>query len=362
VISPDRELHVSRRSVSGEEDLIRRIRRIFPPPPREVRVPIGDDAACIRPPARSLLVLTTDQMVEGIHFRRFTHPAELLGARALTVNLSDLSSMGARPRWFLLSLFLPRNLPEDYLEGILSGMAREARLRRVALVGGNLTAAPALALDISMTGVLPTGAPPLLRSGGSPGDILFVTGTLGGSSLGLELLDAGWRWGGARARRRGASRRESTLAARALRLHLCPSPDYPLAGWLSRNRIASAAIDISDGLSRDLLRLCLCSGAGARLDSRELPLEPAVVAMRGAEGALEMALHGGEEYQLLFAVPPARLPALAKYSARKRVTRIGVLTGEKGELLLEDREGKTRPLEPGGYDHFLPPTRRRRHS
>ena len=346
-------------SAAGEEGLVRRIRRIFPPPPSEVRVPIGDDAACIRLAGRENLVLTTDQMVEGVHFRRSTHPPDLLGARALTVNLSDLASMGARPRWFLLSLFLPGDLPDDYLQGILTGMSREARRRGAALVGGNLTAAPVLALDISLAGSLPKGVPPMLRGGARAGDLLFVTGTLGGSALGLELLESGWRWKKGRAVRRGASRAGSDLATRALRRHLLPAPDYPLASRLSRRRVASAAIDISDGLSLDLRRLCLASGVGARIESRLLPLEPAVLKLRGRARAMELALHGGEEYQLLFTVPPGKLSALRKLRGRSRITRIGVLTRGRDGLILEGGEGKLTRLKPGGYDHLRPSSRRR---
>ena len=339
-------------SAAGEEGLVRRIRRIFPRPSAEVSVPIGDDAACVRIPRAEDLVLTTDQMVEGIHFRRSTHPPELLGARVLTVNLSDLASMGARPRWFLLSLFLPPDLPDPYLRGILTGMASEARRRRAALVGGNLTASPVLALDISLTGSLDRGRRPLLRSGGRPGDLLFVTGSLGGSTLGLELLEEGWRWRRGRAVRRGGRRAEGPSATRALRRHLAPAPDYRLAQILSRHHLASAAIDISDGLSLDLHRLCRSSGTGARIDARLLPLEPAALRLRGTDRALQMALHGGEEYQLLFALPPGKLTALRKMAGRSQVTRIGVLTRSPGRILLETGEKRTVRLEPGGFDHL----------
>ncbi len=346
-------------SAAGEEALIRRIRRIFPPPSSEVSVPIGDDAACIRLPRACGLVLTTDQMVEGIHFRRSTHPPELLGARALTVNLSDLASMGARSRWFLLSLFLPPDLPDGYLRRLLAGMAREARRSGAALVGGNLTASPALALDIALAGSLPAGVPPMRRDGGRPGDLLFVTGTLGGSALGLELLESGWRWKKGRAEKRGAPRSRILAATRALRRHLAPAPDYRLASFLARRRLASAAIDISDGLSLDLHRLCRSSGVGARIDLPRLPLEPAVVSIRGRERAVAMALHGGEEYQLLFTLPPGKLPALLRLSPRPRITRIGVLTQGKDLLLLDGNRGKTR-LVPEGFDHLRRSSRRRR--
>ncbi len=349
-------------SVSGEEGLIRRIRRIFSAPPLDVRVPIGDDAALIRLASGADLAITTDQLVEGVHFRIATHPPELLGARALTVNLSDLTSLGAEPRWFLLSLFLSPDVPGDYLEGVLRGMAREARRRRVFLVGGNLTAAPGLALDIALAGTIPAGRKPMLRSGARTGDSLYVTGALGGSALGLELLGEGWRWRRGRARLRGAPLRVVESATRALRSHLSPSPDYRVASLLSRHRLASAAIDISDGLSTDLSRLCAASRVGARLWESCLPVDPAAAHLREGDRALELALHGGEGYQLLFAIPPSREPRLRRLARVHPPACIGVLVPAREGVLLENPEGRTRPLRAGGYDHLRRRSSRTRRS
>jgi len=321
-------------------------------------VPIGDDAACVRLSGREDLVLTTDQMVEGVHFRRSTHPPELLGARALTVNLSDIASLGARPRWFLLSLFLPEDLADRYLEGILAGLSTEARRQRVTLVGGNLTASPVLALDVCLAGSVPRGTKPLLRSGGRSGDVLFVTGSLGGSALGLKLLQEGWRLNGKGVARGGPGRQAARLAALALRSHLAPAPDYELARNLARLRIASAAIDLSDGLSTDLRRLCLASGTGARIETELLPLPEAALRLRGKASAIRMALHGGEDYQLLFAVPPRKIPALEGLARSPRITRIGVLTSSPKRLVAVSA-GRAVPLTPAGYDHLRGGVRRR---
>ena len=340
-------------SALGEEGLLRRIRRHFPSPARDVLVPSGDDAALIRLTSRDDLVLSTDQLVEGIHFLRSTHPPDLLGARALTVNLSDLASMGAKPRWFLMSLFLPEDLPAAYREGILKGMAREARRRRLSLVGGNLSRSPVLTLDVCMAGTLPKGRRPILRGGGRPGDALYVTGSLGASALGLELIRAGWRWQGRR--RRGASAGETAAAIRLLRAHLAPSPDYSLAETLSRHRIASAAIDLSDGLSTDLWRLCRASRVGARVAAEALPLDPAAVRLVGAKRALELALNGGEDYQLLFAVPPTRESLLARL-APLRSRRIGALV-PPGQGVRVEIAGRLRLLPPRGFDHLRHPGR-----
>jgi len=343
---------VPRWSAPGEEGLIRRIRRIFPEPPPEVQVSIGDDAAVVRISDRDKVVLTTDQLVEGIHFRRATHPPGLLGSRALTVNLSDLASMGAIPRWFLLTLFLPWNLPPSYLDGILRGMAREARRRGVFLVGGNLTAAPVLSLDISLVGTLGKGRKPMLRGGARPGDRLYLTGTLGGSALGLELLGAGWRWRRGKAYLQGSPAADAAAATRALRAHLAPAPDYRLASLLSRHRLASAAIDTSDGLASDLWRLCRASSVGARVEEEYLPVDSAALHLRGTERARDLALNGGEEYQLLFAVPPSREKRLLALAGRSHLRRIGSFRPTREGVVLEEKNGKTRPLEPRGFDHL----------
>lgn len=343
---------MARVRAEGEEALIRRIERIFPTPPADVRVPIGDDAALVRPAARSDWVLTTDQLVEGIHFRRVTHPPRLLGAKALTVNLSDLACLGADPRWFLLSLFLPRGLPNRFLNEILRGMAGEAKRRGVALVGGNITRSPVLAIDVCLSGVLPRGRRPLLRSGGSAGDLLYVSGTLGGSALGLELLKSGWRWRRGGAHRPGAAPWKKAAATRALRLHLSPDPPYQLASLLARRRLASAAIDLSDGLSIDLTRLCRASGVGASVLSSALPADPSILRMKGKAEAARLALHGGEEYQILFAVPPSRRRALERITAGHRFHRIGALAPIRRGIVLEGPRGSTSPLRPEGFDHL----------
>jgi thiamine-monophosphate kinase len=337
----------------SEESLIRRIRRIFAEPPPAIDVPIGDDAALARLSRTDRLILTTDQMVEGIHFRRMTHPANLLGARALAINLSDLAAMGGTPRWFLLSLFLPPDLPPSYLLGALAGMAREAGRRRVYLIGGNLTAAPVFSLDIALAGTMPRGDRPLLRSGARPGDSLYVSGSLGGSALGFELLGQGWRWRRGKAARKGAPPGRVLSATHALRRHLAPEPEARLGLGLRRRRLASAAIDLSDGLSLDLSRLCRASGVGARLDEQSLPLDPAAVALRGQRRATFLALHGGEDYRLLFAVPPAREPRLRKWLRAAPFHRIGTITPDRGRILVVSPTGRARVLRSRGYDHLL---------
>jgi len=344
----------------GEEELVRRIRRIFPVTDRQVEVPIGDDAAVLRVAGASRLVLTTDQLVEGIHFRRGDRPARLLGDKALGVNLSDLAAMGATPRWALLSLFLPPHLRRSDLLEILRGMARRARKHGVSLIGGNLTASKALALDVTLLGWLPPGVPAPRRRGARVGDVILVSGSLGTYALGLQLLQSGWTWRDSAAYKRGAGAQRSRAATRALRRHLTPEPELALGSLLARKGLVSAMMDLSDGLSRDLARLCQASAVGARVEISSLPLEPAAVAFAGQDEALRLALHGGEDYRLLVTVPPSRLFALKRLLPRHRLRAIGRVVVARDGIKLVDSTGRERPLPPSGYDHLRTPRARKR--
>jgi thiamine-monophosphate kinase len=338
----------------GEEDLVRRIERVFPGSDRQVVVPIGDDAAVLRVPAASSLVATTDQMVEGIHFRRADRPGRLLGDKALCVNLSDLAAMGATPRWALLSLFLPPHLRRRDLLEILRGMAGRARKCRVSLIGGNITASSVLALDLTLLGLLPRGITPLRRRGARAGDSILISGSLGASALGLRLLGSGWRWREGAAFKRGASPEKIRAATRVLRRHLSPEPELALGSLLARHGLASAAMDVSDGLSQDLHRLCRASGVGARVELSSLPLDPGAMALAGNEDALRLALHGGEDYLLLVTVPPSRMSALKRLLPRGRLRPIGRVVPQGDGISLVDSAGKERPMPAFGYDHLHP--------
>lgn len=309
----------------GEFSLIARFLSCFP----RARVPLGpgDDCAVLAPSARPLCV-TVDTVVEGVHFRREWSSLEDVGHKALAVNLSDLAAMGARPRWFLCALALPRSFGEREVLALGRGMAPLARAHRIALVGGNFSAAGELSITITAAGE-PVAAP-LTRAGGRPGHALYVSGTLGDSRLGLQQLQAG--------------RRRSSAIAR----HRRPQPRVALG--LLAARFASAALDVSDGLAQDLQHLCTASRVGAELDLACLPLSPAVRTALGPEGALA----GGEDYELLLAVPPERTRAFERACARAghTVARIGQLTSSRG--LVRDTSGRSLLL-PRGYDHFRGP-------
>ncbi len=285
----------------------------------------GDDCAVLAP-TRGALCVTTDAVVEGVHFTREGFSPEDIGHKALAVNLSDLAAMGATPRWFLCALALPRDFPERELLRLARGMSALAREHRISLVGGNFTSARELSITLTAAGELQR--PALTRGGARPGDLLYVSGTLGDARLGLQQLQAG--------KRRGA------VILRQRR----PVPRVALGRLASR--FASAGMDVSDGLAQDLGHLCDASGVGAEVELAHLPLSPAVRAALGPEGALA----GGEDYELLLALPPERALAFERACARvaERVTCIGRLTRRRHRVL-RDPDGRLIP-PPAGFDHF----------
>lgn len=306
---------------------------------------IGDDAAWLRHLPASGLLATTDLLVEGVHFDWRWMPADLLGEKAVEVNLSDLAAMGARPRAALLSLVLPPG-GRTRLPGILKGIHRALRRAGTPLVGGDASGTDSrTVVSLTLLGAPPRGGP-LRRSGARPGDLLVVTGTLGASRTGLALLRGEIR------RPRDPARRR--VARRVERLHL--RPRARLAAGQALAGIARAALDLSDGLIRDLPRLCRASEVGATLDTAHLPVDPAVRRLLGEEPAREAALHGGEDYELLAAVPPRAASRLDTLSQRLKtaLTVIGRVEPRRRGCRLRDRLGKLRPLPRGGFDHFEP--------
>ena len=315
----------------GELELIEKIRSgVGARRGAGVALGIGDDCAILRPPKGHEILVTTDFSLEGRHFRREWHPPQSVGHRALARGLSDLAAMGARPLAAFLSLALPRELTASragmkWVEGFFAGLGRLAEQFALPLAGGDTAEAPggmALA-DIVLVGSAPAGRS-LRRSGGRPGELLYVTGSLGGSAAELARLAAG-----ARIRRDGEHP------------HLYPVPRLKAGMELLRRRWASAAIDLSDGLSTDLAHLCEESGVGAEVREHALPL---------AGGAtLDQALSGGEVYELLFAAAAKmKIPASV---AGIPVTCIGRLVRGAGVCIVA-ADGTRRQLEPGGWEHF----------
>ncbi len=289
---------------------------------------IGDDAALL--PGR--FVATVDSQIEGVHFLAGTEPA-VVARRLLAVNLSDLAACGADPAYAVLALNAPAGFPH---RRFLAALAAACRRHGVRLAGGDLAASPAgLVATLTLLGRLPKGRRFLRRGGARPGQALWVGGTLGESAAGRLLLAA------------GVAARDAA-ARRAVRRHLAPAPQLALGRWLGERRgAAGAAIDVSDGLARDLHRLCAASGVGAVVEAERLPLPRGFAALCARLGRepLELALGGGEDYVLLFTLPARAGPPPA-FGCR----RIGTITAGRGVRLATG--GRQRTLPPAGWDHL----------
>src|SRR4051812_23555180 len=330
---------------AGERQVIARVRARVPAPPPFVVVGIGDDAAVLEPPRNRLDVVTTDAAVEGVHFDRRFMDAGAVGHRVLAANLSDLAAMGAEPRTALLSLMLPDALPLAELDALLDAFLALAARTGTHLVGGNVTRSPGpLVVDVMVSGTAKRRKV-LTRSGGRAGDDLYVSGSVGGAAAGLAWLQQA-----------GGDTPSSPGVADAVARFLRPEPRLRLGLLAGRSRAASAAMDLSDGLADAVRQVAEASGTGARLDAAALPVHPAVAAVAGdAEAALGTALAGGEDYELLLAVPPraGRRFAAAVRLARLPVTRIGALTPVQAGLVLATEAGDRQI--PEGFEHFRGP-------
>jgi thiamine-monophosphate kinase len=304
--------------------------------PPWVDVGPGDDAAVIRPVRGSLEVLTTDALVDGIHFDLRFVPPDAVGHRALAVNLSDLAAMGAEPRAALLSLMLPDDLDVGTVDGIVDGMLALAAKYRVAVVGGNITRTTGpLTIDVTATGsVRPRRV--LTRAGARPGDEVYVTGTLGSAAAGLALLKEG---AGIRLKPDATSSRGDCVER-----YLRPDPRVRLGMLLGRNRAASSCMDLSDGLADAVAQVAEASGVGVTIDAACLPIEG------GTE--LQAAIAAGDDYELLFTSRPSqrgRLRTVRRQAGDLPITKIGSVTKGR-DVLLRDEHG-TREM-PSGYEHF----------
>jgi thiamine-monophosphate kinase len=306
-------------------------------------VGIGDDAAVVRPARGTEWVLTCDQFIEGVHFLDGVHPPDSVGFKALARATSDIAAMGARPRLFLLSLCLPASRTGRWLRRMLGGMARAARELGLTLVGGDTargsTPKASTALSLTVLGEIKAGQA-ILRDGARPGDAIFVTGRLGAAQLGLELV--------LRRMHRQARFR------RLLTAHYYPRIQVELGQWLVRRRLASAMMDLSDGLSTDLTRLCGASGVGALLNERQIPAVSVPKPLAKIFDASTLALHGGEDYGLLFTVPRRLTARIPRSIGGTRITRIGEIVAARG-VKISGTDGRVTALAPGGWDHFKNP-------
>jgi thiamine-monophosphate kinase len=320
----------------GEFGFIRRIAGRIPAG-GGVAVGIGDDAAAVEPAPGRLCLVTSDMMVEGVHFDlSFCDPISL-GKKALAVNLSDIAAMGGEPRHFLLSLAVPPSLSLDFLDDCVQGMLQRAEEFGVVLIGGDTCSSPdRMVLSVTVLGDQLAGRI-VRRSGARPGDHVCVTGTVGDSALGLDLLRKGTREGPAVTR------------------HLDPAPRVREGRALAEAGIPSAMIDISDGLLADLGHILELSSVGACLHTEKLPLSPHFLERFPVsdQASLAMALAGGEDYELLFTAPPGKIPAARALMDEigTAVTVIGTITVDRG-LAVIGPDGAEFTVQGKGYDHF----------
>jgi thiamine-monophosphate kinase len=311
-----------------EFELIEAFTRAAPRGGAGVLLGIGDDAALLRPPRGLDLAVTVDAVVEGVHFGAGFTPEDV-GWKALAVNLSDLAAMGARPLWALCALAVPRGADPRRLVRAGRGLAVCARRFGVALAGGNVSRAAELSLTVTAVGGVAPGRA-LRRDGARPGDRLLVSGSLGGAALGLH----------------------PRAPASALRRQRRPEPRVALGRALAG--VASACIDLSDGLLQDLGHLAHASGVGAVVQAGSVPLHPALRRLAALDPRLgELALAGGEDYELLAAVPPGRVPRALAAAARLRVPlrEVGEVVRGRGVRAL-GRGGRPLRLLRAGHDHL----------
>jgi len=338
----------------GEKALLRHLQGRIPTAPGVV-VGFGDDAAVVE--TSPFTLVTTDSLVEGVHFHRDAAPPRLLGRKALTVNLSDVAAMGGIARYATVSLCLPPDLTLGWVDSLYDGLLERAAESGVAIVGGNLTRArDSIVVDVTLLG---DSGRLLLRSGARPGDRVVVTGRLGAAAQGVRLLSEGARLDeDAELLVTGVWTESSAPAVLAcLRAQLDPRPPFALARSIAERGLARAGMDLSDGLSLDLVEICSRSGVGAVIEASAVPVDPRAAGLERARGGdpLSLALHGGEDYQLLLAVGAEELGELGELARvwDVEVAAVGEFVEGEPVVRLRDAAGE-RPLVPGGHDHFRP--------
>lgn len=316
-----------------EDALVREIARRFPRVrSQRLRLGIGDDAALWKPKPGIASILTSDWFLEGSHFLREMHPPDSVGWKCLARAVSDIAAMGGTPRCFLLNLALPAAATGKWLRNFLGGLRRAAISLDCVLAGGDTTRSKRVLISVTVIGEIPEGQE-VLRSGARPGDLLYVSGTLGEAEHGLRLLR--------KSRGKVSSKNE------AVRKHLYPEPRLELGRWLAVRKLARTMMDVSDGLSSDLPRLCAASEVGAIIDPGKLPLPRG----NALDSAQQLALHGGDDYELLFAVSRRKAGLLPAKFGKLRLTRIGEITKRRGVQII-GKNGTREPLRAAGWDPF----------
>ena len=296
---------------------------------------VGDDTALFRPQPGYETILTCDWFLEGTHFLRDKHPPDSVGWKCLARAVSDIAAMGGMPRCFLLSLALPSSLTGRWLDEFLRGLRRASRRFACLLAGGDTTQREEILINVTVIGEV-RARHAVLRSGARPGDLVYISGRLGEAELGLQLLKGS----------SGLASRSNSFTQK----HLYPEPRLALGQWLAAKDLASAMMDLSDGLSSDLSRLCASSGVGARVEISKIPAVRASN-RKGGVDSMRLALHGGDDYELLFSVSAVKAKLLPKTVGTVALTPIGKIT-RKGGVMIVGEDGRERRLVPGGWDPF----------
>jgi thiamine-monophosphate kinase len=324
--------------MSDELQIIERIRKAVPSRAPFLRVGIGDDAALLSPPKGTEIVITTDSFLEDVHFLADLHPADSVGYKALARAASDLAAVAASPLCFFLTLALPLPRTGAWLDAFLRGLAHAARELKLPIAGGDVSRQQKTAMAITVVGNVSPGRA-ILRSTARPGELLYVTGELGGAEIGLHILE------------RGPS--SNIGSHRFLQKHLYPKARIKFAQWLSANGLATSMIDLSDGLSSDLNRLCQASGVGAELREARIPRPSIPAPLRKLRmDPLQAALHGGDDYELLFTVPVKQAARIPRSYRGVKITLIGKTTTQNESIRVIRADGSAYPLRPLGWDPF----------
>lgn len=302
-----------------------------------VRLALGDDAGIFQAKRGYEQVLTCDWFLEGTHFLRYRHPPDAVGWKCLARAVSDIAAMGAVPRCFLLSLALPATHVGSWLSEFLGGLRRAAKRYQCGLIGGDTTQRKDILISVTVVGEVRQGRA-VLRTGAGPGETLYASGRLGEADLGLRLIRDG---------KGPVNRRDPRL-----RKHLYPEPRLTLGRWLAENRLASAMMDLSDGLSTDLPRLCAANGLGARIEAATIAaVRLPDSELRRNDDSLDLALHGGDDYELLFTVARKNLKRIPRSFHGLPLTAIGEMTTEQAVVLIAT-DGREAPLPNRGWDPF----------
>ena len=303
---------------------------------------MGDDTALIKPSPRKDLLVTSDLLIENVDFDLRLSTPHQVGYKTMAANLSDIASMGGLPRYAMVVLALPGKMTLKSVTQLYQGLMALARKYDTFLIGGDISSSPlSLMVSVMLLGEIERSHP-VTRSGGRPGDKIFVTGTLGDSNAGLEILKKG--------------KKKGLHHPFLIRRHLYPTPRIAEGRFLASHQLASSMIDLSDGLATDLRHLCKSSQVGARLRLDKLPISKALATYsHGNKNIInQYALQGGEDFELLFTVRPSKLKRFeqARSSGKIKATMIGEVTLKKRGIILIDGDQKERPLNVSGFQHF----------